>query len=190
MNTKEWLAADPSDDEIRVKDGAKYIPYKIIVDKLYHLCGHNWGAPHFTESYVSVPRGRLLVSGNVIVEVTYEIDGKIVTRRLPGGANFILHKGSNPHPTGTVKSLAIMNAVKPLGKQFGWELNPENEDEKTDFTPVIKVDSPKEKDEYKIRLSKMIASCSTETELLTYKILSDTNGLKKEYSKKLKEFKK
>jgi hypothetical protein len=33
MNIAEWLQQHPSPEEIKDKDGAKYIPYKVVVDK-------------------------------------------------------------------------------------------------------------------------------------------------------------
>lgn len=187
IGTSDWLMSFPLDEEIKIKDGAKYIPYKIIVDKLNRLCGHNWSICNFNETYISLPKGRILVSGNIEVEINYEINGQQIKRKLAGGANFVINRGSNPHPTGTVKSLAIMNAVKPLGKQFGWELNPENEDEKTDFISVFPSDKTIKIDKEKERLRQLIDQCDNVDTLLTFKLLADTKGLKKEYANKLKK---
>lgn len=187
IGINDWLMSFPLDEEIKIKDGAKYIPYKIIVDKLNRLCGHNWSISNFNETYVPLPKGRILVSGNIEVEINYEVNGQQVKRKLAGGANFVINRGSNPHPTGTVKSLAIMNAVKPLGKQFGWELNPENEDEKTDFISVFPSDKTIQIDKEKERLRQLIDQCDNIDTLTTFKLLADSKGLKKEYSNKLKK---
>lgn len=187
IGVQEWLNSPPLPEEIKLKDSAKYIPYKVIIEKLNRLCGHNWSISNFNETYISLPRGRMLVSGNVEVEINYDINGHQIKRKLSGGANFVINRGSNPHPTGTVKSLAVMNAVKPLGPQFGWELNPENEDEKTDFIPVVSADKSVQIDKEKDRLRQLIDQCCDIEVLKTFKLLSDTKGLKKEYANKLKQ---
>jgi hypothetical protein len=191
MEIEEWLNQPPLPEEIKTKDGAKYIPYAVILEKLNQLSPHCWSAYNFRETYVVIGR-RLLVTGSIDIEVNYELSLKPpfqgtqkITRRLSGAANFIVNKASNPHPTATVKSLAIMNAVKPLGKQFGWNLNPENEEEKTAFLPVVKVekDSP---DAEKQRLLDLINDCTTQDEVNSYQILAKQRGLVKEWDKKHK----
>lgn len=128
MNMEEWLALSPAQEEILSlnKDGSgKYIPYEKIVEKLSHLCGHNWSTSNLHVSYINLPNRKTLVTGTIEVEVTYKPqDGtQEITRKLSGGANFVVNNTKIPYTTASVKSLAIMNAVKPLGKQFGWQLN-------------------------------------------------------------------
>lgn len=153
MNLKEWLDQEPAPEDIREKDGAKYIPYHIVVDKLNLLTEGSWNARNFTFHTCTLPDRRIMVTGSVDVEVEYKIvtlwkteimkstkahplptvSGTMevkrpeawatVKRTLSGAATFLLSKNGNPHPAASVKSLAIMNAVKPLGKQFGWGLN-------------------------------------------------------------------
>lgn len=122
-----WLESSPLNEELREKDGAKYIPYHIIIEKLNYLCkdGH-WSAFNFLHTYYTLKNGKTIVSGSIDIEVSYknrDDSNETVMRRLSGAATFALSKSSNPHPAASVKSLAIMNAVKPLGKQFGWGLN-------------------------------------------------------------------
>ena len=186
MDINEWLQKTPAPEEIRVKDGAKYIPYKTIVDKLNQLSPNEWSTSNFNPQYIILGR-KLLVTGTIDVTVSYVINGEKITRTLSGAANFMLNKASNPHPSATCKSLAIMNAVKVLGKQFGWEINPETEEEKAEFLPIIKEEKAPSVDKEKERLSQMISTCTNLDELSTYKLLASSKGLKKQYDNKLKE---
>lgn len=134
MNTTEWLNESPLPEEIKSlnQDGTgKYIPYEIIVEKLNQLCGHEWSMSNVQVCYMNLPNRKTLVSGTVEVEVKYNTSvfslPNFVTRRLSGGANFVVNNTKIPYTTASVKSLAVMNAVKPLGRQFGWQLN-EGED--------------------------------------------------------------
>ena len=186
LSIGEWLQQPPAPEEIKLKDGAKYIPYKVIVDKLNQLCPHGWGTQNFNPQYIVLGR-KLLVTGTIEVVVKYVVGGVEYTRLLSGAANFMLNKASNPHPSATCKSLAIMNAVKPIGRQFGWEINPETEEEKAEFLPIIKEEKAPPIDKEKERLSQMITTCTNLEELYTFKILADSRGLKKQYDGKLKE---
>jgi hypothetical protein len=151
MNVQEWLNQPPKPEEVFYLDEknktGKYIPYEIIVGKLYQLCGHEWGAYNLHVTYMNLPNRKTLVTGTIEVEVNYSLiilentvtnekDYKIITRRLPGGSNFVVNNTKIPYTTASIKSLAIMNAVKPLGKQFGWQLN-EGEDNPTPAEGLI-----------------------------------------------------
>lgn len=142
MDVQQWLNEPPKPEEVFFLDEknktGKYIPYEIIVEKLYQLCGHNWGAYNLHVAYFNLPNRKTLVTGTIEVEVSYKIgtDGSFITRRLPGGANFVVNNTKIPYTTASIKSLAIMNAVKPLGKQFGWQLN-EGEDNPTPAEGLI-----------------------------------------------------
>lgn len=131
MNVQEWLNESPKPEEVFFLDEknktGKYIPYEIIIGKLYQLCSHNWSAYNLHVAYINLPNRKTLVTGTVEVEVSYKIGNDAVTRRLPGASNFVVNNTKIPYTTASTKSLAIMNAVKPLGKQFGWQLN-EGED--------------------------------------------------------------
>lgn len=135
MDVKKWLDESPKDEEIFYLDEknktGKYIPYLIIVAKLYKLCGHHWGASNLHVVYTNLPNRKTLVSGTVDVEVNYLFTGElgleIIKRVIPGASNFVVNNTKIPYTTASVKSLAIMNAVKILGRQFGWMLN-EGED--------------------------------------------------------------
>lgn len=117
---KEWLNSEPLPTEIRERDGAYYIPYHIVVEKLNQLCGYgNWDMLNFRHTYQPLNKGQLLISGSIEVKVNYGY----ISRILSGAANFVVNGTSNPHVAATVKSLAVLNAVKPLGKTFGWGLN-------------------------------------------------------------------
>ena len=78
-----------------------------------------------------------------------------------------------------------MNAVKPLGKQFGWGLNPENDEEKTGTNIKVEKKESIETD----RLKKLIEQCPNIEELKTFAILAKTHKIMTEYNKKLKYFK-
>ncbi len=129
MNAQDWLNTSPLPEEVQClqKDGTgKYIPYDIIVEKLYQLCGHEWSTSNLQVTYINLPNRKTLISGTIEVEVNYATgsnSGIKIIRRLTGGANFIVNGSKIPHTSASVKSLAIMNAVKPLGVQFGKDLN-------------------------------------------------------------------
>ncbi len=71
-NAEEWLMQPPKPEEVKEKDGGKYLPYNIIVQKLYILCGHDWSTHGFQESYVIIGK-KVLVSGNIEVAVSYQV---------------------------------------------------------------------------------------------------------------------
>lgn len=130
IDIEKWLNEPPANEEVFTLDAAgngKYIPYEIIVAKLYLLCGHNWSTSNLQVTYINLPNRKTLVSGTIEVEVNYELKSGLVKRKLSGGANFIVNGSKVPHTTASVKSLAIMSTVKPLGKQFGWQLNEEDD---------------------------------------------------------------
>ncbi len=130
-DVQKWLDTPPTDDEVFTLDAAgngKYIPYEIIIGKLYKLCGHNWSTSNLQVTYTTLPNRKTLVSGTIEIELEYNLKTRLIKRRLSGGANFIVNGSKIPHTTASVKSLAIMSTVKPLGKQFGWQLN-EGEEE-------------------------------------------------------------
>jgi hypothetical protein len=136
MNINEWLNYPPKEEEIKIRDGAKYIPYDIIVDKLDQLSPHQWNTKNFQCNWRTVGK-KIVVSGTVEVDVTYKIGTETYNRTLAGASTFVLNKQSNPHPDATSKSLAIMNAVKPLGKQFGKGLNDDIDNEKFDSGSIL-----------------------------------------------------
>lgn len=171
----EWLSSEPSPDEIRIKDGAKYIPYHIICSKLDKL-DKNWGTRNFSHLFYTLRNGKTICSGNVEVVLS---DNRV----LSGAATVVLTKMSNPHPAATVKSLSVMNAVKTLGRQFGWGLNG-FENESVYFPDE---DVPVVQNKKKERLEALIDDCKSVEELAKYKANLDTEELNKKYISKLKE---
>lgn len=138
-NIKEWLNQEPDSNDIREKDGAKYIPYHIIVQKLNEMYDElgffAWGTRNF-QHFMYNAGGKFIVSGNVDVVLPYFDSQNVQHERvLSGAATIVLSKSSNPHIAATVKSLAVMNAVKPLGKQFGWGINGFETDVEPDYFP-------------------------------------------------------
>lgn len=130
MDIRQWLNQPPQSAEVLSlnKDGSgKYIPYEIIIEKLYQLSGHEWSIYNLNVTYFNLPNRKTLVSGTVEVEVNYEIDKVKIKRVLTGGANFVVNNTRIPHVTASVKSLAVMSTVKPLGPQFGFGLNKDEE---------------------------------------------------------------
>lgn len=126
QNAEDWLSQPPLPEEIQSlnKDGSgKYLPYAVVVAKLYKLCDHHWSSSNLHVTYFNLPNRKTLVSGTIEVEVNYTINGKLVTRTLTGGANFVVNNTKIPHTTASIKSLAIMSTVRPLGRQFGFGLN-------------------------------------------------------------------
>jgi len=138
MNIREWLQQEPDMDDLIEINGAFTHPYEAIVRKLYHLCPDGWDTQNFQHQYFTMPDGRVKVSGSIEVVIEYEYMGDVnspvtygvnkVRRVLSGAATFTTTDYSNEtetneHFAATVKSLAIVNAVQVLGKQFGWGLN-------------------------------------------------------------------
>lgn len=138
MNIREWLQEEPDMDDLIEINGAFTHPYEAIVRKLYQLCPDGWDTQNFQHQYFTMPDGRVKVSGSIEVVIEYEYMGDVnspvtyginkVRRVLSGAATFTTTDYSNEtetneHFAATVKSLAIVNAVQVLGRQFGWGLN-------------------------------------------------------------------
>jgi len=147
MNIREWLQQEPDVADLIEINGAFTHPYEAIVRKLYTLCPDGWDTQNFQHQFYTLPDGRVKVSGSIEVVVEYEIEIKktsgysdIITKNikrvLSGAATFTTTDYSNDvdghsenpdygneHFAATVKSLAIVNAVQVLGKQFGSGLN-------------------------------------------------------------------
>ena len=144
MNIREWLQQEPDVADLIEINGAFTHPYEAIVRKLYTLCPDGWDTQNFKHQFFTMPDGRVKVSGSVEVVVYYRMNGyegyteeyfREIKRTLSGAATFTTTDYSNPnvdfenpdygneHFAATVKSLAIVNAVQVLGKQFGWGLN-------------------------------------------------------------------
>ncbi len=132
-DTKRFFDMEPAEDEIKInEDGSRFIPYPIIVKKLYDLCGGNWGTKNFNHFFFVIPDhpDLIKVSGGAEVVVKYfdtEL-GEIVERTLAGAATFYtIDYSPNEHWAATLKSLCVVNAVQILGRNFGWGLNEEPE---------------------------------------------------------------
>ncbi len=148
MNIREWLQQEPDVADLIEINGAFTHPYEAIVRKLYTLCPDGWDTQNFKHQFYTLPDGRVKVSGSIEVVVEYWLESLMkiesmlipdhkVRRVLSGAATFATTDYSNPdvdvhsdtpdygneHFAATVKSLAIVNAVQVLGKQFGWGLN-------------------------------------------------------------------
>jgi hypothetical protein len=145
MNIREWLQQEPDVADLIEINGAFTHPYEAIVRKLYVLCPDGWDTQNFKHQFYTLPDGRVKVSGSIEVVVEYEIEvsqkvwdpacgeamGLVVRkiRRVLSGAatfsttDYCSETETNEHFAATVKSLAIVNAVQVLGKQFGWGLN-------------------------------------------------------------------
>jgi hypothetical protein len=126
IDVEKWLNTAPDESEVfslQADGTGKYIPYEIVVEKLYQLCSHNWSDYNLRVTYTNLPDRRTMVSGTIEVEVNYKIGNENIKRRLAGGANFICNSSKIPHTTASIRSLAVMSTVKVLGLQFGWKLN-------------------------------------------------------------------
>ena len=131
-----WLHTDPLEEEITYDDkGKKSQKFSVIKRKLDYLCPDNWDTKNFHHFFIRMPDNRIKISGNidVVIRYHYELqDGSAVRevyRTLAGAATFYADEyAPNEHWGATVKSLCIVNALQVLGKQFGWELNPEEEE--------------------------------------------------------------
>ncbi len=131
IDIETWLNTPPADEEVfslNADGTGKYIPYDIVVGKLYQLCGHNWSDYNLHVTYINLPDRRTMVSGTIEVEVNYKIGEEMIKRRVAGGANFVCNSSQVPHTTASIRSLSVMSAVKVLGKAFGWGLNEVDEE--------------------------------------------------------------
>lgn len=120
-----WIDNDPEEGEVKSKEEGertiRSIPYEIIKPKLDRLCPDGWDTKNFHHLYFYMPDKSIKVSGSIEVVVKY---GN-VNRTLSGAATFYAQDYyPNEHWAATVKSLAVVNAVQVLGKNFGWGLNP------------------------------------------------------------------
>lgn len=122
----EHLSAD---DYVEIKDGVCVIPYVIIRDKLDMLTNNTWSTKNFFFR-ITMFNGVESIVGSVEVEVTYEG----ITRTLVGARTLALPwikslskpelgEDANEEYLGTLLSLCIVRAVKPIGVQFGRDLN-------------------------------------------------------------------
>lgn len=150
-NITEWMNEEPNEEEIKFDEGNKRsIPYAIMKTKLDKLCPESWDIKnfHFTQFFTNDRKQWITGHIDLVVSYAYELpDGtgvRKVTRTLAGAATFCIEEYlPNTHFAATVKSLAICNAAQPLGKQFGWNLNP-NEDEEQE-KDVYSTGIPKQK---------------------------------------------
>lgn len=133
----KWLDTDPDESEIKYDErNKKSIPYSIMKAKLDRLCPESWDIRNFHVTFFFTNDRRQWVSGHIDLVVSYAYlleDGTVrkVERTLAGAATFCTDDyAPNTHWAATVKSLAVCNAAQPLGKQFGWNLNPEEGGEK------------------------------------------------------------
>lgn len=129
-NVLDWLQQSPSEEQINYNEnGGKFIPYPIIVSKLDILSPHTWETQNFNHFFFHCKDGKIKVSGSVEVIVYY--NG--LKRTLAGAASFYTEDyAPNEHWGATVKSLAICNAVMILGENFGWNLNPQEDQQLQD----------------------------------------------------------
>lgn len=144
MNIREWLQQEPDVADLIEINGAFTHPYEAIVRKLNMLCwgfvksgmcgnerfaSAGWDTVNFKHQYIIFPDGSIKVSGSVEVVIKFlDENWELVKRTLSGAATFDTkdycnETETNTHFAATVKSLAIVNAVQVLGKQFGWGLN-------------------------------------------------------------------
>lgn len=127
----EWIKDDliEGQDFFRTQEGIGIIPHHIIEDKLDKLCS-NWSTVNFRYQY-------LILNGNEAISASIELKlPGVETRTLTGAVTYSLDflknmdkmiygeaRNTNEHYTATAKSLAIVNAAKPIGRQFGKYLN-------------------------------------------------------------------
>jgi hypothetical protein len=135
MDEFSWIDNSPLEEETSIhSDGGKFIPYPIIVRKLNRLSPHSWQTQNFHHFFFHTKDGKVKVSGSIEVVVEYN-DRK---RVLAGAATFYTEDyAPNEHWAATVKSLAICNAVLVIGKNFGWNLNPQEDQQQDTFSGPI-----------------------------------------------------
>lgn len=122
---REWLATPCKDSEIAMIDGAFYLPIDVVLDKInvlrytFNADVHTFAPTH---QYFKTAAGEDICSGNIQLSVTCPKEAFNI--QCSGAATiFLRNYTNNLHYAATVKSLAIMNACKMLGPQFGSHLN-------------------------------------------------------------------
>jgi len=149
MKSKEtaWVNEPlKEEDYFEIKEGVFVIPYEKICDKLDRL-DSEWSCKNFVHFYT-------MLNNNESISASCEI---VVNGRTLSGActyplvffrelnNLAAFGGSvNEHYSASAKSLCIVNACKPLGVQFGRDLN-KKENINVVTTETLQVDNFTEK---------------------------------------------
>ena len=131
MNKKfaEYCNQYPEPVDIKLTDdGFEYIPIQIIQNYLDELCneiGGTWCASGTYERENRIEGDFKQISGELLLEIAYYDNNKNIVRvSRPGSSTIILStKEPTPHYAATLKSEAIKNAAKTLGRRFGRFLN-------------------------------------------------------------------
>jgi hypothetical protein len=133
---KEWLNSEPNflENIGTESNPILIIPYDTIQEQLDFLTNETYSTSNFNHIF-SIINDNQAVSSSIELKVKYETKDGIVERTLCGAAThslqFIKNIGnlegeyhtSNEAYAATSKSLAIVNACKPLGRKFGKYLN-------------------------------------------------------------------
>jgi len=125
---QQWLDEEPPITKTN-PNGSLYIPIENVLEDLTQFvrlyedvcklpCG--WSSFNFRDSYLRLSDNNFIVSGSI--EISVRLGN--VSYSYAGTATFnTANYPNNPHWASILKSLAITNAVMPLGIRFGKGLN-------------------------------------------------------------------
>ena len=118
----EYLRQEPLDEDIKEKDGGKFIPILPLEKSLDFFA---WSTKNFIWQIYKDGYANLCVGASVELVIPWEDDtGAIVQRSFIGACNFTF-KSIEPIQDwlATAKSMCIKNAAASAGKKFGRGLN-------------------------------------------------------------------
>src|SRR3954469_7637269 len=122
FSDKEYVNQAPNEDDIAVKEEARYLPIDVVERDLDRWA---WGTANFQWQFYRDKRNDTWISASLELLIPWKDDkGVIAERKLVGGCNFtIASYFPNSHFVATAKSECVKNAASDLGKKFGRGLN-------------------------------------------------------------------
>jgi hypothetical protein len=146
FSDQEYVNLEPNEEDIAVKEGARYLPIDVVERDLDRWV---WGTENFTWQFFRDNRGQQGISASIVLVIPWKgDDGKVIQRRISGGCNFAMtNYAPNSHFVATAKSECVKNAASDLGRKFGRGLNEGLSQEGHDESPVEKPRTKMQPDE-------------------------------------------
>lgn len=119
----EFLQQEVPEEDIRIKDGGKYIPIGALENALDQ---YPWGTQNFTWQLYKDGYGKLCVAASLELLLPFVDDeGNDRVRTFVGACNFPLWSLGVPDWLATAKSQCVKNAASDAGRRLGRGLNDE-----------------------------------------------------------------